>query len=158
MGLVQGVGAKGAKTRQKGAKKGLIMVNKCVCCGEILTKGQKICPSCVKTKITRDVHDLKILKGYYFSIKDFGKSFECRINDRNFKQGDLIHFKPVLLTGEVQENYDHDVYEIVYLMLGGKFGIEKGWCVFSIKKAEDWYFDFNLRKAIYLGDDNEDRK
>lgn len=38
-------------------------------------------------------HDLKILPRYYLAVSNKTKTFECRLNDRNFEEGDTVTLK-----------------------------------------------------------------
>ncbi|MCR6515317.1 DUF3850 domain-containing protein [Clostridium sp. LY3-2] len=75
------------------------------------------------------IHELKILPEYYESVKNGEKRFEIRKNDRSYKVGDLIKLN------EFDRDYTgrSSVYEIIYKLEGGSYGLEKGWCILSIK-------------------------
>ena len=160
MGLVQGVGAKGAKKGQIGAimKKIIYRQNKCLICGSIIPEGRSVCASC-KDSSCRVLHDIKIYKDFYLSILDNAKLFEVREDDRNYQVGDLIHFNPVLSSGVVLEDFDNLIFEIIYLLKGGQFGIEPGYVVFSIRKSDKFYYDSKTKSAVFTGANlYEDRK
>ena len=77
------------------------------------------------------VHELKTWPTYFNSIRNGFKTFEVRKNDRDFKSGDTLLF---------QEYNPNDEYftgacitKIVsYILKGGQFGIEEGYCVMGL--------------------------
>ena len=75
------------------------------------------------------LHGLKILPKYYEKVISGEKRFELRKDDRGFKVGDLIRL----------QEYDKDytgkdcLVEIIYKLDGGDCGLEKGYCILSIK-------------------------
>ncbi|WP_051540277.1 DUF3850 domain-containing protein [Clostridium ihumii] len=76
-------------------------------------------------------HELKIEPKYYNDVISGRKRFEVRKDDRNFKIGDVIkleEFDEILLyTGR------SSLYEVIFKFDGGKYGVEKGYCILSIK-------------------------
>lgn len=76
------------------------------------------------------VHELKTHSLYFQRIVDGVKNFEVRKNDRDFQVGDQVvlkNFDPETkeyLTGEVHGT-------ITYILQGGQFGIQSGYCVFG---------------------------
>lgn len=75
------------------------------------------------------LHELKILPKYYEKVINGEKRFEIRKDDRNFKVGDLIRLN------EFDNEYTGRdcIFEIIYKLDGGNYGLEKGYCVLSIK-------------------------
>lgn len=89
------------------------------------------------------VHKLKCWPIYFDAIQRGEKTFEARLNDRDFKMGDHV----VLM-----RTYEHDAgtvepppsgssrdamhelhFKIGWILTGNrKFGIEDGYCVFSL--------------------------
>ena len=43
-------------------------------------------------KLNRTVHELKIKENYYYDVKFGRKTFELRKDDRDYQEGDLLHF------------------------------------------------------------------
>jgi len=79
------------------------------------------------------IHELKILSYYFCCIRNGSKKFEVRKNDRDFKSSDVLHLK------EWDDNKNEYtgrslLVEVDHILHGGEFGIEKGYCVMSIKK------------------------
>ena len=77
-------------------------------------------------------HELKILAEYAELHLMNKKNWEIRKNDRNFKAGDKVKFKIIrsenrecLYFGEYERNID-------FVLEGGKYGLEKGYCILSI--------------------------
>lgn len=84
------------------------------------------------------LHELKLNEIYVTSIIMGDKTFEIRLNDRNFKVCDLIHFTPVDEKGiEVRDIYHikDNKYVITYIFNGGAYGLDRDYCVFSFKQA-----------------------
>lgn len=76
------------------------------------------------------LHELKILPKYYEKVRDGEKRFEIRKDDRNFKVGDIIR----LCEHNGKEFTGKDLlYDIIYKLDGGEYGLEKGYCILSIK-------------------------
>ncbi|NTJ46842.1 DUF3850 domain-containing protein [Agrobacterium rhizogenes] len=84
------------------------------------------------------VHKLKTTDRYFDAIADGRKTFECRKNDRAFQTGDIL---------ELQKVDDRGYYitiptsmvtpvslrkRITYLLQGGQFGIDPGYCVLGL--------------------------
>ena len=84
-------------------------------------------------------HNLKTLARYWDAIADGRKTFEVRRNDRAFQTGDIL----VLLKWDDEGKYyvpdPADRFNastirkrITYLLQGGQFGIEPGFCVLGL--------------------------
>lgn len=74
-------------------------------------------------------HVLKIWPSYFQLVVTGQKTFEVRKNDRNFKVGDEL----LLREWNGQYTGSFITFRIVYILHGGEFGIESGYCVMSIK-------------------------
>ena len=77
-------------------------------------------------------HYLKTLPEYFKAVKDRTKNFELRINDRDFKVGDMLYL----------EEWSRDTSEytgrrlvrkIEYILEGDSFGLRLGYAIMSIK-------------------------
>lgn len=85
-------------------------------------------------------HELKTWKEYFEPILSGDKTFEVRKNDRDFKVGDLLVLIETGLGGAGMT--DHDLTHVptgrsleavvTYILPGGKFGIDKEYCVMGI--------------------------
>lgn len=84
------------------------------------------------------LHELKILPQYYKKVSSGEKRFEIRKDDRDFKVGDLIRLN------EFDNEYTGRdcLVEIIDKLDGGNYGLEKGYCILSIKP---------YRTETYLG-------
>ena len=77
-------------------------------------------------------HELRTWPPYWEHIYDGIKTFEFRKDDRNFQVGDLVYLREwdprrEVYTGRLITK------RIGYLVHGGKFGIPKGYCIFSLE-------------------------
>lgn len=80
------------------------------------------------------VHELKIVDPYFDQIRSGKKTFEARQNDRNFKNGDILHLRLINEKGEyVFCTYNELIVKVTSILYGPKFGIQEGYCVMSIK-------------------------
>lgn len=79
------------------------------------------------------IHELKILTKYFNAVVDGTKTFELRKDDRDFKVGDLIRLHE--FDGEYTGR--NSLYEITYKLNGGEYGLEKGYCILSIKPYKE---------------------
>jgi ASC-1-like (ASCH) protein len=76
-------------------------------------------------------HTLKTWPEYFQAIKAGKKKFELRKNDRNFQTGDRL----VLNEYEPETNkYSGDKLVVTagYILEGGQFGLEDGYCIISL--------------------------
>lgn len=81
------------------------------------------------------LHELKTWPEYFQPVKAGVKTFEGRVDDRNFQVGDR------LLLREWDPKIKHYTgrkltAEITYKMPGGQFGISPSWCVLAIKVVD----------------------
>jgi hypothetical protein len=83
-------------------------------------------------------HELKCWPEYFAALKDGTKTFEYRINDRNFHVGDRLRISewdPVMAdSGDCPMGYtgDHLLFRVTYV-LGDFKGLKTGYCVLGIK-------------------------
>ena len=76
-------------------------------------------------------HKLKTIKPYFDDVYSGRKTFEVRIDDRKYKEGDKLILQ--------EYNNGHptgaEITVLVnYILEGGQFGIEKGYVVMSIER------------------------
>lgn len=79
------------------------------------------------------IHELKTWTEYFGMVLAGHKNFELRKNDRDFKLGDeliLKEFDPK--TNEYSGKILHR--RIDYILHGGQFGLEEGYCILSLSK------------------------
>ena len=75
----------------------------------------------------RQHHYLKTETEYYQAVEQGLKKFELRKNDRNFQIHDMLHLEETVngtYTGRKLQPM-----EIKYILQGGKYGLEEGYCV-----------------------------
>ena len=82
--------------------------------------------------MAEQVHELKTIDRYFDAVERGDKTFEVRRNDRAFQTGDLLVLVRIeegftaLRTGETLKK------RVTYLLQGGQFGIEPGYCVLGL--------------------------
>ena len=79
-------------------------------------------------------HELKTWPQSYEAIKSGEKTFEYRLNDRDYKVGDLLllrNFDP----NTKQYLNDEILVKVTYIVYGGVYGIPKDYCIMAIRKA-----------------------
>lgn len=85
------------------------------------------------------IHTLKFRgKDLCDAVYEGRKTHEIRVNDRDYHEGDLI--EPIAVDENIkpiQHPINHVTYKIGYVSHGGGHGIDKEYCVFSIKAVED---------------------
>lgn len=79
-------------------------------------------------------HELKILPPFYNAVVSGEKTFEIRLNDRDFRSGDLVFLKEYskkdsCFTGRMVSA------EIGFVYKGTEYGVQEGYCVFSLLKV-----------------------
>ena len=79
-------------------------------------------------------HKIKIQDVFADSVVSGQKSFEVRLNDRNYQRGDYVVFTAV---NENEEKINHPInkeeYEITYVLSG--WGLKDGYVAFGIKRV-----------------------
>ena len=77
-------------------------------------------------------HDLKIWPDFFDDVALGNKRFEIRKNDRDFKKGDVLNLRE--FNPDTRKYTGSNCHKYVrYVMHGGKFGIEDGYCVMGIE-------------------------
>lgn len=90
------------------------------------------------------LHNLKIKWEYSQALSSGNKTFEIRKNDRDFQVGDLIYFEVIDKPdqGKDYERWvvslrDHLLWQITYVLKDvPEYGLDKDYCILSIKKVE----------------------
>lgn len=77
-------------------------------------------------------HELKTWIKYYQRIFEGSKTFEVRKDDRDFQIGDFLTLKEYDNDKKEYTGRQQSIY-VTYVLRGGIFGIEEGYCVMSIK-------------------------
>lgn len=79
------------------------------------------------------IHELKIWPQYFCRVEDGSKTFEVRVNDRDFQAGDIVVLKP----------YDPkypcfvEPYQGLTFKIGYVLPIDNGKVVFSLLPCEE---------------------
>lgn len=82
-------------------------------------------------------HKLKIRYNYAIDVFEKRKTFEIRKNDRNYQVGDTIEFVLVDAIGQIFDTtLKMPKYKITYIFYGGEYGVDKDYCILSIKKCD----------------------
>ena len=88
-----------------------------------------------------ETHTLKTISRYFHAVARGEKTFEVRRNDRAFQTGDILKLVEVDDSGRYVDPFTCDqnalVFRITYLLQGGQFGIEPGFCVLGLGRVED---------------------
>lgn len=82
-------------------------------------------------------HKLKILPQYFKAVQEGTKTFELRKNDRGFKVGDILILREWIkrdLQRESNFTGNEIKKEISYVLEGGKYGLEEGYCILGLKE------------------------
>lgn len=84
-------------------------------------------------------HTLKTLERYWDAVADGRKTFEVRKNDRAFQTGDILVLEKWDDEGRYYRTEPGTSFtplklrkRITYLLPGGQFGIEPGYCVLGL--------------------------
>lgn len=78
-------------------------------------------------------HELKTWPDYFYRIFSGQKRFEVRKQDRDFQIGDILHLREYDPGTETYTGRSVRA-EITYILSGGYFGIDPGYCVMSISE------------------------
>lgn len=84
------------------------------------------------------VHSLKTWPLYFAAIVSGEKTFEVRKADRDFQVGDTLLLREFRLLDDTGkgEYTGRKVYkQVSYVLTGGQFGIEEGYCVLGIQSV-----------------------
>lgn len=90
-------------------------------------------------KLTPKTHRLKTVDHYYDAVADGTKTYEVRKNDRAFQTGDVLELVRWSHTSlGFREDYGPKILrkKISYLLQGGQFGIEAGYCILGLKEDQ----------------------
>lgn len=74
-------------------------------------------------------HELKTWPPFFEEVMNGIKSFEIRKDDRGFMVGDTL----ILREYDLGEYTGRQIEKIVkYKLIGGQFGVEKGYCILGL--------------------------
>lgn len=91
-------------------------------------------------------HELKCYPDYFMEVWEGRKTFELRLNDRDFQQGDLIWLRAWNPSTQTYTGKEL-TRRAGYIMYGGVFGLPADMCIISLLEIDPWDTD---------GDDDED--
>ena len=81
--------------------------------------------------LTTSTHELKVWPACFEAVADGRKAFDVRLNDRDYQVGDALLLREYEPESEQYSGRTTDRW-ISYLMQGGAFGLEPGWCVLGL--------------------------
>lgn len=81
------------------------------------------------------VHELKTLHEPFQAVWSGAKSFEIRVNDRNFQQGDIVNLMEYDQACEPPLS-GRQVHAVIgYVFKGGTYGLDPTYCVFALHQT-----------------------
>ena len=80
-------------------------------------------------------HELKTWRPYFEAVASGSKTFEVRKNDRFFQRGDFVTLLETLSENGSQTGASA-TFRVGDVLQGGQFGIDAGFCVFSLLPIE----------------------
>lgn len=86
-------------------------------------------------------HDLKCHAPYFDEVKMGFKRFEIRKNDRFYQMGDIIRlFRYISTKYGWSKDLKAEPLRFVAgpILQGGQFGLEAGYCAFSLFTEQEW--------------------
>ena len=85
------------------------------------------------------IHELKTDDHVYRLVENGKKTFDFRKNDRDFKEGDILHLKEWYPGTVTEGEYSgHSLLaKVTYILMGGVYGVPEGYCVMSIKLLKE---------------------
>jgi len=91
-----------------------------------------------------DIHTLKTDSKVFNDVLYGNKNFEIRLNDRDFKEGDVLNLKETRHTGEQMKQGSPLKYtgteinvKVSYILQGAIYGLIDGWVIMSFVGMED---------------------
>lgn len=82
---------------------------------------------------TANRHELKVWPACFAAVLAGTKPFDVRFNDRNFEVGDALLLREYEPESEQYSGRTTERW-VSYLLQGGSFGIEAGWCVLGLSE------------------------
>lgn len=78
-------------------------------------------------------HNVKCIQPFFGLIETGQKNYECRIDDRNYQEGDLIVLQEY---DSEKKTYSGKVmfFTVGYILRGPIYGVKDGWVIFSLIK------------------------
>jgi len=85
--------------------------------------------------MNKKVHALKTHPEFFQAIIQRKKTFEIRKNDTDFKEGEIVmleEYDPI----EKEYTTDAILFVISYILDGGQFGLEEGFCAIGFNQFQ----------------------
>ncbi len=86
------------------------------------------------------LHELRLDEKYCDDVYYGNKTFEIRLNDRNFKFGDFIHFSPINSDGLLLYHPLSNFYYVITYVLSDFCGLAEKYVALGISKVSFSYF------------------
>ena len=80
---------------------------------------------------TISFHELKVWPACFAAVLSGSKPFDVRFNDRQYKVGDALLLREYEPESEQYSGRSTERW-VSYLLQGGSFGLEEGWCVLGL--------------------------
>jgi hypothetical protein len=88
------------------------------------------------------VHKLKIKEKYAIQIELGNKNWELRKNDRGYRVGDVLQFR--VFDDNLKETpKELKDMQVTYVHKGGEYGLDKDYCILSLKEIQQPYGKIN---------------
>jgi hypothetical protein len=81
-------------------------------------------------------HELKTWPEYFKALAEGRKTFEVRKNDRDFKEGDILHLREWHPRTE-EYSGQQMVKSVTYVMSGGLLGVQAGYVVMGLDMGQN---------------------
>jgi len=86
------------------------------------------------------IHELKTDPQVFRDLKKGRKTFELRLNDRNYQTGDYLLLKETEHSSAEMKEGESLVFtsayclaQVTHILNGPIYGLQDGWCIMSIK-------------------------
>jgi hypothetical protein len=80
------------------------------------------------------MHELKTVPPFFEDVLSGGKTFEVRLNDRNFQKGDILMLREYIRSIEPYYTGRSLTAKVTYVLLGGSFGIDPKYIIMGLKR------------------------
>ena len=80
--------------------------------------------------MSKQHHTLKTESAFYQAVEAGLKTFEFRLNDRNFQVGDMVTLQEVF--GGIATGRALHPKQIKYILHGGQFGLPSEYCILQL--------------------------
>ena len=75
-------------------------------------------------------HEIKVWPSFYSDLVTYKKRFELRLNDRDYREGDLVTLKE---WDNITKKYTGASFQVKidYVLCDTMFGLKAGYCIFT---------------------------